>query len=232
MDREQLRGCSQSLLMQEVRRRELSPGFLTQYWGKNQVRQGNTHPTSQSRQFCGGLPTTFPSCGYPLSLVDGAAAALSYAFTRGDDASLHLTFPLPNWSCSLTSMRCSQLLILGDPRFTTLRRSSLLIFWDSQLTSDHLTQARATLRPVRPSGRSPKLHQLCNICIHPSPLAKYVVTRANTKMTYSHTHHVACRYPNVSSNRSSDPSGHLPSPSCGQQPSSAPPSPSPSTCAL
>jgi hypothetical protein len=27
MDREQLRGCSQSLLMQEVRRRELSPGF-------------------------------------------------------------------------------------------------------------------------------------------------------------------------------------------------------------
>jgi hypothetical protein len=33
--------------------------------------------------------------------------------------------------------------------------SSLLIFWDSQLTSDHLTQARAILRPVRPSGRSP-----------------------------------------------------------------------------
>jgi len=30
MDREQLSGCSQSLLMQEVRRRELSPGFLTQ----------------------------------------------------------------------------------------------------------------------------------------------------------------------------------------------------------
>ena len=27
MDREQLRGCSQSLLMQEVRRRELSSGF-------------------------------------------------------------------------------------------------------------------------------------------------------------------------------------------------------------
>ncbi|KAJ8585658.1 hypothetical protein M405DRAFT_824612 [Rhizopogon salebrosus TDB-379] len=26
--------------------------------------------------------------------------------------------------------------------------SSLLIFWDSQLTSDHLTQARAILRPV------------------------------------------------------------------------------------
>ena len=34
----------------------------------------------------------------------------------------------------------------------------------SQLTSDHLTQARATLRPLRPSGRSPK--QCCNLCIH------------------------------------------------------------------
>ena len=159
MDREQLRGCSQSLLMQEVRRRELSPGFLTQYWAKNHVRQGNTHPTSQSRQFRSGLPTTSPPVDthflrllwmaplrrcptpllvwmmhpcillshYPLSLVVGAAAALSYTFARGDDASPHVTFPLPNWSCSLTSMRRTQLLILGDPRFTTLRRSSLLI---------------------------------------------------------------------------------------------------------
>ena len=188
MDREQLRGCSQSLLMQEVRRRELSPGSLTQYWAKNQVRQGNTHPTSQLRHFRGSRLTTSPHVDthflwwmaplrrcrtpllvwmmhpcillshYSLSLVDGAAAALSYTFARGEDASLHLTFLLPNWSCSLTSMRRAQLLILGDPRFTTLCRSSLLIFWDSQLTSDHLTQARATLRPVRPSGRSPKLH--------------------------------------------------------------------------
>ena len=113
MDREQLRGCSQSLLMQEVRYRELSPGFLTQYCAKNQVRQGNTHPTSQSRQFRGGLPTTshhvdthfllwmaplrrcptpllvgmmhpciLPS-HFPLSPVDGAAAAPSYTFTWG-----------------------------------------------------------------------------------------------------------------------------------------------------
>ena len=93
-----------------------------------------------------------------LSLVDGAAAALSYTFTRGDDASLHLTFPLPNWSCSLTSMRRSQLLILGDPRFTSCVVPHSLYSWVSQLTSDHLIQARATLRPVRPSGRSPKLH--------------------------------------------------------------------------
>jgi hypothetical protein len=55
---------------------------------------------------------------------------------------------------------------------------------------------------------------------------------ALTTLTYSHTHHVACRCPNVSSNRSSDPSGYLPSPSRGQEPSFAPPSPSPSTCAL
>ena len=54
----------------------------------------------------------------------------------------------------------------------------------SQLTSDHLIQARATLRPVRPLGRSPKLHELCNQCIHPSPLTKNVVARANTKRSY------------------------------------------------
>ena len=52
----------------------------------------------------------------------------------------------------------------GDPRSTMLHCSSLLIFWDSQLTSDHLTQARATLRSVHPSGHSPK--QRCNLCIH------------------------------------------------------------------
>ena len=43
-------------------------------------------------------PCILPS-HYLLSLVDGAAAALSYTFTRGDDASLHLTFPLPTFSC-------------------------------------------------------------------------------------------------------------------------------------
>jgi len=140
MDREQLRGCSQSLLMQEVRHRELSPGFLTQYCAKNQVRQGNTHPTSQSRQFRGGLPTTshhvdthfllwmaplrrcptpllvgmmhpciLPS-HFPLSPVDGAAAAPSYTFTRGDGASLHLTLPLPTFSCGWC--RCGAVLHL------------------------------------------------------------------------------------------------------------------------
>jgi hypothetical protein len=50
-------------------------------------------------------------------------------------------------------------------------------------------------------------------------------SRALTTLTCSHTHHVACHSPNVSSNGSSDPSGHLPSPSRGQQPSFAPPSP-------
>jgi len=66
-------------------------------------------------------------------------------------------------------MRCLKIVISGCwtvmPEFRIImRRSSLLIFWVSQLTSDHLTQARATLRPVRPSGRSPK--QRCNLCIH------------------------------------------------------------------
>ena len=67
MDREQLRGCSQSLLM---RHHELSPGFSlkSQYWAKNQVRQGNTHPTSQSQQFRGGLPTTSPHVDIHLLL--------------------------------------------------------------------------------------------------------------------------------------------------------------------
>jgi hypothetical protein len=37
--------------------------------------------------------------------------------------------------------------------------------------------------------------------------------------TYSHTHHVACYCPNVNSNGSSNPSGHLPLPSRGQKPS-------------
>jgi len=140
MDREQSRGCSQSLLTQEVRRRELSPGFLTQYWAGNQVRQGNTHPTSQSRQFRGGLPTTSHHVDthfllwmaplrrrptpilvwtmhpcillshYLLSFVDSAAAALYYTFTRGDDASLHLTFPLPTFSCGWC--RCGAVLHL------------------------------------------------------------------------------------------------------------------------
>jgi hypothetical protein len=57
-------------------------------------------------------------------------------------------------------------------------------------------------------------------------------TQLRTRLTYSHTHRVACHCPNVSSNGSSDPSGQLPSASRGHQPSFAPPSPSPSTCAL
>ncbi|KAJ8582919.1 hypothetical protein M405DRAFT_829809 [Rhizopogon salebrosus TDB-379] len=38
----------------------------------------------------------------------------------------------------------------GESEVHYAASSSLLIFWDSQLTSDHLTQARAILRPVRP----------------------------------------------------------------------------------
>jgi len=67
----------------------------------------------------------------------------------------------------------------------------------SQLTSNHLIHARATLRTVRPSGRSPKLHQLCNLCIHSlsshyecrheskhkdDRIAMYMVENRNTKL--------------------------------------------------
>jgi len=87
-----------------------------------------------SQQFCGWSIHYLPRVDAHFLLW---MAPLPHTFTRVDDASLHFAFPLPNWSCSLTLMHHSQL--LGDPRFTMLRRSSLLIFWDSQLTSDHLT---------------------------------------------------------------------------------------------
>ena len=173
MGREQLRGCSRSLLMQE-----------------NQVRQGSTHPTSQSRQFRGGLPTTshhvdtyrlpscgclpppimwipttshhvdthyLPSCGYPLSLVDGAAAALSYTFIHGNDASLHLTFPLPTWSCSLTSMRRLQLLILGgsEVHYAASFLTPYILGFAAHLRSLHRLgplSGRFVLRGVRPNS--------------------------------------------------------------------------------
>jgi hypothetical protein len=52
--------------------------------------------------------------------------------------------------------------------------------WDLQLTSDHLTQARAILKPVRPSGHSP--NDAAIYAYIPSPLAKSAVTRANAKL--------------------------------------------------
>jgi hypothetical protein len=69
----------------------------------------------------------------------------------------------------------------GESEVHYAASSSLLIFWDSQLTSDHLTQARAILRPVRPSGRSPN-----NAAIYAyiPPLTKNAVTRANAKFKF------------------------------------------------
>jgi len=52
--------------------------------------------------------------------------------------------------------------------------------WRRCPTLDHLTQARATLRSVRPSGRSPN-----NAAIYayiPSLLTKNAVTRANAML--------------------------------------------------
>jgi hypothetical protein len=80
------------------RRRELSPGFLTQYWAENEM------PTFMwmmpPRRV--SSPNTGQRTGRPLSLVDGAFR--------------HPTFPLSSWSCSLTSMRRSQLLLFWGIR--------------------------------------------------------------------------------------------------------------------
>ena len=65
MGREQLRGCSHSLLMQEVRRCELSPGStLAQSRATNQVRERRTLPLSPRgdlwQDATSALPTTSP----------------------------------------------------------------------------------------------------------------------------------------------------------------------------
>ncbi|KAJ8594267.1 hypothetical protein M405DRAFT_809464, partial [Rhizopogon salebrosus TDB-379] len=51
--------------------------FLTQYWAKNQVREGNTHPTAITA-ISWWSTHYLPSCGHPLSQVDGAAAPNLY----------------------------------------------------------------------------------------------------------------------------------------------------------
>ena len=163
MGREQLRGCSHSLLMQEVRRCELSPGStLAQSRATNQVlREGCTLPLSPRgdlwQDATSALPTTFPH------VVNAAAPHLLLMWMM-PPCILLSNYPTgPVGSPRYVAAAHSSYHFV-DPRFTTLRRSSLLIFWDSQPTLDHLTQARATLRPVRPSGRSPK--QRCNLCTH------------------------------------------------------------------
>jgi hypothetical protein len=68
---------------------------------------------------------------------------------------------------------------VGIMNKTRTNKTIAELITDSQLTSDHLTQARAILRPVGPSGRSPN-----NAAIYayiPSLLTKNAVTRANTK---------------------------------------------------
>jgi len=130
MDREQSRAapnhhsCRKFIVANS---RQVSHPILEQ-----EPRKARKHPsTSQSRQFCGGLPTTSPHLDTHFLLWMVLRRHCPTPLLVWNDVSLHLTFPLPNWSCSLTSMRRSQLLILGDPRFATLRHSSLLIFWDS-----------------------------------------------------------------------------------------------------
>ena len=109
------------------------------------------------------LPTTSPHADAHILIW---LTLLPRTFTHADDTPTHLTFQLPNWSCSLASMRHhgSRLLPFWGSEVHYTVSSSLLIFWDPQLTSDHLTQARVTLRPACPSERSPE--QCCNLCIH------------------------------------------------------------------
>jgi len=128
--------------------------FLTQYWVMNQLREGSTRPPATAAILEWSTPLAWmPTllCGWrrcPTPLL------------------MWITFPLPNESCSLTSMHRSQ-----QQLFWGIRGVRLVItpnIWDSQITSDHLTQARATLRPVRPLGHSPN-----NVAIYayiPSPL--------------------------------------------------------------
>jgi len=158
MDREQLRGCSHSLLMQEVRRCELWPGStLAQSRATNQVREGRTLPSSPRgdlwRDATSILPTTLPLCRRPHSRVVNAAAPhllLTWMVPR------ILLFNYPTGPVG--SPRCVAAAHgschFGDPRFTTLRRSSLLIFWDPQITSHRLgpLSGQFVLWGVRPNN--------------------------------------------------------------------------------
>jgi hypothetical protein len=84
MGREQLRGCSRSLLMQEVFRRKLSLSFfLTQSRAKNLVWDEITLPPANPGNFVArclrGSVLYLPSCRCPHSHVDDAAALHLYA---------------------------------------------------------------------------------------------------------------------------------------------------------
>jgi hypothetical protein len=148
--------------------------------------------SSNSRQVFS--PNTGQRTWRPLSRVDDASsppptlARFSHSILgRGPDAHFLVWMMPPGILLShypvgpVASPRCvaHSSYYFGGSEVHYAASSSLLIFWDSQLTSDHLTQARAILRPVRPSGRSPN-----NAAIYaytPSLLTKNAVTRANTK---------------------------------------------------
>jgi len=68
--REQLRGCPHSLHMQEVCRRELSPGFLALLRAKNLGREGNTFHRTITTLPC------LPSCERPHSYMDDASVPM------------------------------------------------------------------------------------------------------------------------------------------------------------
>jgi len=114
----------------------------------NEPGKGRQHPPTSH---CGNFGVV-----YPLRPVAWMPTLLCGWRRCPTPLLVWITFTLPNESCSLTSMHRSQQQLFWGIRGLLLR--CLVItpnIWDSQITSDHLTQARATLRPVRPSGHSP-----------------------------------------------------------------------------
>jgi len=154
MDREQLRGCSHSLLMQEVCRRKLS---ISQPNAGKEPGKGRKHPSTSHLSNSWQDDTSTPRTTSPH------ADACILMWMMLPPAPLLIWMILPCILLSsypigpVDSPRCVARgsYYFGGPEVHYAASSSLLIFWDPKLTSDHLTQARAALKPVRPSGRSP-----------------------------------------------------------------------------
>jgi len=143
MGREQLTACSHSLFMQKVHHRELLPrSILSPSQATNQAREGRTLPLSPRGHLGArchlGSAHYLPSCRRPHSHMVNAAAPhllLMWMMPSCILLSNYPTGPVASPRCIAAAAHGSY--HFGDLRFTMLCRSSLLIFRDLQLTSDH-----------------------------------------------------------------------------------------------